>query len=494
MITPSKELNYDFIELVRRLWNIESHSPGQLSNDDILYISQIRRFLARWEADPNFREQVFLKPEETMTRYGIELKAEEMRPLWELNFAQTLGEEHSITNSWKHWQKFAQETEPGLVFKNLIASPKNLHFKAWRERQIARVSSQFKKSVQENVTVHMPSTFELSKGCSVGCSFCAISAPRLGDIFFYDQENARLWREVLELLKEILGDAAGGGFCYWATDPLDNPDYEKFCSDFHEILGTFPQTTTAQPLKDPARTRAFLKLSREKKCHYNRFSILSLKMLDLVYEEFSAEELSFVQLALQNKEANKVKARAGRAREKSLNQGESDSDLPEQGTIACVTGFLFNMVDRSVKLISPCNASERWPNGYIIYDQGDFSNANDLKILLERMIEDNMPLTVRPQQLMAFRPDLNYESLPDGFQLSNRFKTYKFRHESYLKQLGHLISKGDKTAQDIVTIFKSYGIPLALIFHYLNLMFEKGILDEEPKEPKILETTDLAVF
>jgi len=35
--------------------------------------------------------------------------------------------------------------------------------------------------------------------------------------------------------------AAGRGFCYWGTDPMDNPDYEKFCLDFHEVLGIFPK-------------------------------------------------------------------------------------------------------------------------------------------------------------------------------------------------------------------------------------------------------------
>ena len=125
-------------------------------------------------------------------------------------------------------------------------------------------------------------------------------------------------------------------------------------------------------------------------------------MLNQVHQEFSAEELAFVDLVLQNQEAKKIKANAGRARERNLKKGDDDSKFPEQGTIACVSGFLFNMVDRSVKLISPCNANDRWPLGYIVYDEGTFSNANELKILLEKMITDNMPLTVRPHDLVSF--------------------------------------------------------------------------------------------
>ncbi len=139
------------------------------------------------------------------------------------------------------------------------------------------------------------------------------------------------------------------------------------------------------------------------------------------------------------------------------------------------------MVDRSVKLISPCNANDRWPLGYIVYNEGTFSNVDELKILLERMITDNMPLRVRPNDLMSFRRDLKYESLTDGFQLSTPFKTFKFRHEPYLRELGEVIHKGDKTAEDIASMFDTCGVSPAYTFHYFNLMFEKGVLDDEPK-------------
>jgi radical SAM family RiPP maturation amino acid epimerase len=369
------------------------------------------------------------------------------------------------------------------MFHTIAASSREPRFKAWRERQIARASSQMPKSVHDEIP-HMTGAFELSKGCSVGCWFCSVSAPRLGDIFSYSQENAKLWREVLELLKDIHGAAAKAGFCYWATDPLDNPDYEKFCSDFHEILGIFPQTTTALALKDPARTRSLLKLSQESGCLTNRFSILSLKRLNQLHKEFSPEELAFVRLALQNPEAEGIKANAGRAREynkrkASKNQETVDDSLP--GTNTCVSGFLFNMVEGRVKLISPFNADDRWPLGYRVYDEGIFAGIDDLKSLLEEMIDRYMPLTVMPNDRISFRRDLKYESLPDGFQVSTRFKTYKFRNAPYVKQLGEVINKEDKTAEEIASLFNIFGVPSVHIFQSLNLMFKNGILDDEPK-------------
>ena len=34
------------------------------------------------------------------------------------------------------------------------------------------------------------------------------------------------------------------------------------------------------------------------------------------------------------------------------------------GTIECTCGYLVNMVDRTIRLITPCTVSERWPLGY----------------------------------------------------------------------------------------------------------------------------------
>jgi radical SAM family RiPP maturation amino acid epimerase len=338
--------------------------------------------LSRWIADPSFKRLVSVKPDEAINRYNLKVDLEEMKVLWEENISKQNGELPDVFTNFKQRLKCNESAKSFKRVKSAAASSSDLCYKAWRERQIARTTSQFKKKMQDAI-IHAPVSFELSKGCSIGCWFCGVSAPRLGDIFFYSQENAKLWREIQQLMKKILGSAASAGFCYWASDPFDNPDYEKFCLDFYEIFGFFPQTTTAQPLKDIVRTRSLLKLSREKGYPLNRFSILSLKMLDRVHKEFSAEELALVDLVLQNPEADKIKAYTGKIRERSLEKGETDNEFPDQGTIACVSGFLFNMVDRSVKLISPCNASERWPLGYIVYDEGTFSNVNNLKILHE---------------------------------------------------------------------------------------------------------------
>jgi radical SAM family RiPP maturation amino acid epimerase len=452
-----------------------------LDRDTVAKVSYIKRFNERWYADPNFRKQVSTDPESTFTRYQIKLNPQEIRPLWDRDEKSQLTDETSAFPLLKACKEFNELIGHVSHKKSISDRLKEPRIKAWRERQIARTSSQFIQKFDRQLG-HFPVAFELNKGCSVGCSFCGVAAPRLSDIFFYDRDNAKLWREVLEVVAEVLGLAAGMGFCYWATDPLDNPDYEKFCRDFYEILGIFPHTTTALSLRNPERTRNLLKLATEKKCVFNRFSVLSLPMLDRIHQEFSAEELALVDLAIQNKESGTIQARSGRLRAKDLKQkkesSETFSDSFEQGTIACVSGFLFNTIDRSVKLISPCRASDRWPLGYILYDRKTFNTAKDLKIVLERMIEDNMSLTVRQDRQIKIRSDLKYESLANGFQLSTRYKKYQFTQDRHLKQIGESIYNANKTAQEIASDLEFLGIPSHLTFSYLNLMFDKGFFDE----------------
>ncbi len=477
-------------EFIQNVKTQKLHWTEELSDKELVQelgrISHVKRFYERWEADPNFKQQVLTDPNQAVIRYNLNINPKDIEPLLTEAITQTDGEAVPVLRPIGNYEKFVNDHIKWCYeLKQIADSSQEIRFKSWRERQMARTRSELNEFRQDPPTIHAPVCFELSKGCSVGCWFCGVSAPRLEDIFTYNQSNAKLWREVLELMREILGSAAGAGFCYCASDPFDNPDYEKLCSDFHEILGNFPQTTTAQPLKDPNRTRLLLKLSLSKGCMVNRFSILSLKILEQLYQEFSPEELTFVRLVLQNQESSQSKSNSGRAREYNKRKAEKNRDVLEDdsfaGSTACISGFLFNMVDRSVKLISPCNADSRWSNGYRIYEEGTFTNVDDLKILLEGMINRHMQLTVRPHDRISFRRDLKYESLPDGFQVSSRFVAHKLRNKPYLKQLGDVIHQGDKTAAEIAELFNLFGFSSINIYQSLNLMFKQGLLDEEPK-------------
>ena len=479
------------MEIANNKARIQSKFLG-FNSEEIALFSQIKRFFERYNGDSQFREQFAADPQQALTDYKLNIDPEDLRYIWKEKFATEImtdkpAEDSSIAESLKIYREVIRKSKANWQqAKEIAGKIVDPRFKAWRERQIARTKSQFKKVFHDDI-IHAPVCFELNKGCSVGCWFCGVSAPRLSDIFAYNPANAQLWQEVLELTKSLMGEAAGMGFCYWATDPMDNPEYEKFCRDFHRILGNFPQTTTALAVRNPERTRQLLQLSQQKGCSSgNRFSVLSKKALDRIHEFFTPEELNFVNLTFQNPESVQFKAVSGRAKQKAENKKKSDSDkFNDQGTIACVSGLLFNMVERSVKLISPCPASEKWPDGYITYDQGTFTDIEDLKQLLERMIDRNMSLTVRPSDLIRFRSDWNYEELPNGFQVSTRMMKRKFVNAPYINRLGTMIVAGDKTAIEIAEQFEDEGIPQVIIFDFLNSLLDKGVLDSEPASEQL---------
>lgn len=456
-------------------------------------IGEVKRLLEKFTGDTQFREAFLKNPSEVARGHNIQIDPEEIRLLWDHDAAIAHDSQVDATPlSVQRYRAFIREKKQHRAqSQTTLCASNDPRFKAWRDRQVQRGYSQLGKGNGEAI-VHAPMSLELSKGCSVGCWFCGVAAPKLSDIFFYTPENARLWQETLAVLNDVVGPAAAHGFCYWASDPLDNPDYEKFLVDFHRILGRFPQTTTAQPMKNPQRTRDLLKLSADKGGFIDRFSIISLNLLKQVHEEFSAEELTFVELITQNKEAHNIgKHVAGRARDFYRKQAEKKQETQPNdavsGTIACVSGFLFNMVDRSVKLISPCNASERWPLGYYVFQEGTFHDGESLQGLLMDMINNHMTTSVRHNQTVAFRRDLKYEELDNGFRLSSVFLHHNFNNVSdHLRELVQGIYAGDKTAGELALMMeRNHDVALEETFYNLNSFLQKGFLDEEPEPPSV---------
>lgn len=471
-------------------------------------VAEVKRFLELWTSVPEFKELVARDPDRAVREHKLEVDPEAIKSIYDAAAARAVqAGEMDVHPAARRYGEFVNHKVSWRTRIREECEPSDPRFKAWRERQMARYIMQVGASADIGV-IHTPVGFELTKGCSVGCWFCAFDAPPLTDVFHYTPPNARLWREVLHVVLEVIGPAARRGTSYHATEPLDNPDYERFCDDFHEILGMYPQTTTALPLREVDRVKALLEVSEAKGTLVNRFSILSPAILRQVHDTFTAEELRQVELIIQTKHSGIAKAAAGRLREKmkrdprlgewerakirSLVAERADPSTsspdalpPDQpGSIACITGFLFSMPDRKVTLISPCPASERWPLGYVVFDEGTFADAEDLRRLLERMIASNMPLAVGEDDRVRFRPDLEYESLPKGFEVATHSSKITVENErigSYLKNVGDMIRAGDKTAGQIGLVeFYQSAVPIETTVGAINMFFKNGLLDEEP--------------
>jgi len=61
-----------------------------------------------------------------------------------------------------------------------------------------------------------------------------------------------------------------------------------------------------------------------------------------------------------------------------------------QLTLGCTIGYLENMVDGSIKLVILCNASSRWPLGYVIHAEDSFEQAAEFRDFIDQTIDNCM--------------------------------------------------------------------------------------------------------
>ncbi len=452
-------------------------------------LANVKRFAERWRADRAFREALPADPYGVAARYGLPCDPEELRFLWDEAFAASRDGDWIAPLVVQRYHLFTREK---LLHREKLRAvecvPSDERHRRWRARQIKRTLAHLGPRHHDGI-IHAPFAIELSDGCSVGCWFCGVSAGRKRGDFLYTPDNARLWRDVLAVLRRAVGPAAASGFCYWATDPLDNPDYERFALDVAEICGRFPQTTTAQPLKDAERTRALLALSVAHGCTINRFSILTLRAFDAVMAAFTAEELLHCEIVSQNPEAVHIQGNAGRARgserlaRTARGHGLGAIDWRQvPGTIACVSGFLLNMVERRVRLITPCPASDRWPDGYWVLDDARFGDADDLERLIDRMMDRAMPVSLGPGEAARFRPDLTFRPIEAGFELVGVGATSRLEGAPIVQEMGRAVAAGDHTVGEILgELAARDGRAPDSARRLLDQIFEGGFLDEEPR-------------
>jgi len=462
--------------------------------EEIQILVQIRRLIERLKGDPGFRRMVCGVPaerSELLSDLGIRIDPAELKPIWrdvQEGYRTSLKKsdltKHPALRLWLEWKKTNHE-HSGRLSEEWSSS--DIRLDAWRKRQIQRIISETGLFSQ---TSFLPLfAYELSKGCSIGCWFCGFDAESFQGFFPYTKENALLWREILSIGLDLFGPLSRDSVCYHGTEPFDNPDYLSFLRDFNDLYGVYPQTTTAAPLRDLQRTQELLRLRESCPLIPDRFSVLSLSSLKRIHETFSPYELRYVKLELHNKGALKYKSNCGRARRYPQQLTEANALARECDpvenpldplTTDCVCGYLVNLVERSVKLISPCMATDQWPNGYRIHAEGIFQDAAQYKAFLERTVEEFMPAKLEWKVNVSFRHDLQYERLDDGFTLTSRFYRHSMKGKVWHGALGDLIAQGETSAGEIITTLASDGAPLLEVTSAMQKIFERGLLEDDP--------------
>ncbi|MDO4188733.1 MAG: radical SAM family RiPP maturation amino acid epimerase [Lachnospiraceae bacterium] len=377
-----------------------------IKDEDIREIALVKRVMESCAMVPGFMERLDKNPREALDSIGIPLSERDLSFLPNTRTPEGNIQMHATyegTAAAKYADFMQKKVESRDAIKEMC-TPDNPAMKKWRNRQMNRIRTEI--GAGSVGFVHSPLTFEIADGCSVGCEFCGLNAGRLKSVFRYTDENAELFRGVLQASKDIIGYAAGSGTMYFATEPLDNPDYELFLKDYREILVENPQITTARSTMHVERLKKLLKTVNEEKQIIYRFSVLSLDMLYQIYDAFTPEELVLVELLPQFPEApNNHFTKVGK---KGSEEEEYDS------TISCVSGFVVNMVRKDVRLTTPCSADKDHPTGEIILERGTFTDAESYRELITGMIKRHMSNLISPSDKLTLGKNITVKIQDDG--------------------------------------------------------------------------------
>ncbi|MEW6368321.1 MAG: radical SAM family RiPP maturation amino acid epimerase [Acidobacteriota bacterium] len=475
-------------------------------------IARIKRLCEWLMADAEFRLALKQYPEKAASlaaERGLAVDPMSVAPLWADGFTTILPKkttgQHPDLDLWVDWvldiARFRDllrlEGDPG---------EHNPRVHAWRRRQIFR--NDMELGPRNRAITYPLFSYELTLGCSVRCWFCALSAPRLQGIFRYSPANGRLWRDVLETALRVVGPrAARTGVCYHATEPADNPDYFRFLDDYREVNGILCQTTTAAAMRNSEWTGRLLDMYERHDSVKSRFSILTLDTLRKVHQTFDPDRMLRIECLMHNRESMIFKAHSGRAAQSWNSRWENeyrarvaekagmerpegtpepgDVSVPKgmSGTIACIAGFLVNMVEKTVRLVSPCESSDRWPHGYRIHAEGRFETTADYGELIERFIDEHMPMSLPSGSPVSFRRGLHHEETQTGFKLASRNRKVSFSaSEAPYRTAGRLIAEGKLNSARILDALVDAGEDYLVSATVLSDLFEKGVLEDEPWE------------
>ena len=473
------------------------------SQAEIRDICQLKRLFEWAQGDPGFAASLAAGSldrghRDRLKQIGVEFDVEQIALLWQspdlareyvLNCSlvrASLSEETAATLSrfplLALWARFSAHRNAIYreLRKRVFRVPASPAFDSWRMRRIKATRSEL--GLFGHYLDHPILAFELGDGCSIGCWFCAFSARKLSRNLDYRQD-AGLFRGVLETCVDLFGrDQSSMALLYYGTEPHDNPGYLDFLRDFESITGG-PSCTSTAVGTDPQWIRSLIAYYRGGGHPWPRISVLTATALRRIHDLYSPEELRDVELLIQTRDHRRPKVTGGRILQeqeglRSRADGRYlDSAVP-QGSIACVSGFLSNLVNRTVQLVSPCYTSATWPYGYRVFDAEVFADAADFRRAVAALVERNMQAVPALERTARFRDDLRYRTTAAGFDLVSPNQIHHLTGQTYA-QLGALLAAGDLTFDEVYeAMLARHGTTPMVSVAVVQKLFDDGLLDE----------------
>lgn len=345
-------------------------------------------------------------------------------------------------------------------YRNYLSNkiqPVNKSWNSWRNSQTRRYQSE-DNSLRASKITYIAFAIELTDGCSGGCSFCGFSAHSLRKNQMSYEENRNNYRTLLKEFSNLAGkEYAKTGVLYWATDPLDHPQYSLYAKDYAEIIGIYPHTTTAIAENNIELIKSIIREQRDynKKPWNIRISLRSEKAYQYLCENLTLEDRSIIQMNPQYKSRQTSFARTGRA----FKNSSMNDQAVHGGTIACMTGFLASLPKNKIQLITPCMANKKNINGYRILQTTVVDESTNIHKTLAKTIKD------------ADEPTINNKSLISFNAPTSVAQTYKTKQGLHVPE--NLLDIKLK-AEDFFKVFENFS-DRKEVTNLLNMMLRDGV-------------------
>ena len=317
---------------------------------------------------------------------------------------------------------------------------------------------------------YFPMAFELSQGCRVGCPFCGLMAERFQGNAAMDEE---LWLDMICSARDYLGDIAGESPGYFATEPLDHPDYERFLALMQDVTGRVPQTTTAVADREPQRLRSLIAFLGEKLRDQARLrlSIRTRAQFYRISKLFSPQELEHVELLPNNPESFMAASDSGRNR--SL-----DGRAKIRYSICCVSGLKVNLCSRTMTFLEPVLPDVKWPCGYRVLEERHFGDAEAFRGNMRELYERHAVWHLSGHMRVQLHPDVKVLKMEDSIVLAGDGVGYRFRRDKWTEKLLENLTSGG----DYAIIPETAGLPPAwrsAAEQFLDTLLQKGYIVTE---------------